>query len=639
MANYNNLKAGIDAVIKTNGRQEISGAALNTQLKNMIAELGAGYQFMGVATPATNPGTPDANVFYLASEAGTYTNFGGIVINENEVCALVWNGTWTKQVTGAAAADQFNQLNQRVINRKALFLEDSDFTNVLTGVVDYYATDTIDLAKEYYLKICGYRNNAKAQTVIQVYDGNDTLVEQVTWDARVNKVYEIKCAGFVFLIDSQFLPQNATAAFILYNLHLNKFVNTPVVNKDFIEEVTTPSLRWLKKPFSNNIAETKITDSLLYISAKTEIPSGLYVRYFGRRDVQPRQFYIQICNSSDTEVSSYIGQIPQDSMDSEVIVTTSGTYAFDIKFIASKTNIGTGAFTDFRDYALNLDDVFLNAQREDGGTIEEKVERLEQSPSGLLNGKTIVCFGDSITMFKGTEDKTYSDWLQEFSGATVVNCGFGGSRLTSRTTPVASPTTSTEAFAPFDISNLIEFISANDYSKLDAGLQWIINNESQWLSSQFSANLANVKSIDWSNVDVVTIFAGTNDKSAGATIGVAADDNKSTIMGAVKLISRVLLTAFPHLKIYWFTPIIRYYCNTVEERTPETFSDNSNLPDYVDAILTQSRNLKFPACDLYRTLGWNEYNFSEYFLDNDGTHPYKGFKDIGLKIDKFLQSN
>lgn len=116
MANYNNLKAGIDAVIKTNGRQEISGAALNAQLKNMITELGAGYQYMGLATPATNPGTPDANVFYLASEAGTYTKFGGIVINEGEVCALVWNGTWTKQVTGAATADKLNQLGQDVFD-------------------------------------------------------------------------------------------------------------------------------------------------------------------------------------------------------------------------------------------------------------------------------------------------------------------------------------------------------------------------------------------------------------------------------------------------------------------------------------------------------------------------------------------
>lgn len=135
MANYNNLKAGIDAVIKTNGRQEISGAALNTQLKNMITELGAGYQYMGVATPATNPGTPDANVFYLASEAGTYTNFRGIVINEGEVCALVWNGTWTKQVTGIATAEQLNQLGQEMhkIAAYAETAEDDEIIEVKNG--------------------------------------------------------------------------------------------------------------------------------------------------------------------------------------------------------------------------------------------------------------------------------------------------------------------------------------------------------------------------------------------------------------------------------------------------------------------------------------------------------------------------
>ena len=140
MANYNNLKAAIDAVIKTNGGQEISGAALNTQLKNMISELGAGYQYMGVATPATNPGTPDANVFYLASEAGTYTNFGGIVINEGEVCALAWNGTWTKQVTGAATAESVSQLGQEMgdLSEKVGFedeitLTSSDYSGIFWG--------------------------------------------------------------------------------------------------------------------------------------------------------------------------------------------------------------------------------------------------------------------------------------------------------------------------------------------------------------------------------------------------------------------------------------------------------------------------------------------------------------------------
>lgn len=153
MANYNDLKTGIDAVIKTNGRQKISGAALNAQLKNMISELGAGYQYMGLATPATNPGTPDANVFYLASEAGTYTKFGGIVINEGEVCALVWNGTWTKQVTGAATADKLNQLGQEVTK-----LSDNALIRYLeTGIRasnNYYSqVSPLDTTKHYLVKI------------------------------------------------------------------------------------------------------------------------------------------------------------------------------------------------------------------------------------------------------------------------------------------------------------------------------------------------------------------------------------------------------------------------------------------------------------------------------------------------------
>lgn len=98
MANYNNLKAGIDAVIKTNGRQEISGAALNTQLKNMITELGAGYQYMGVATPSGNPGTPDQRVLYFAYESGTYTNFGNKVIPPATFGILTYDGTWALQL-------------------------------------------------------------------------------------------------------------------------------------------------------------------------------------------------------------------------------------------------------------------------------------------------------------------------------------------------------------------------------------------------------------------------------------------------------------------------------------------------------------------------------------------------------------
>lgn len=96
MANYENLKSAIQQVVKTNGKNAITGALLQQSLLAMINSLGAGYQFFGVATPTTNPGTPDKKVFYIASTAGTYSDFGGIVVTEDEVVVLIWDSSWHK---------------------------------------------------------------------------------------------------------------------------------------------------------------------------------------------------------------------------------------------------------------------------------------------------------------------------------------------------------------------------------------------------------------------------------------------------------------------------------------------------------------------------------------------------------------
>lgn len=112
MANYENLKSAIKSIIKTNGNQEITGDIMQNALLSMINLLGAGYQFMGVATPETNPGTPpDQKVFYIANGKGIYANFGGLNITEDEVMLLTYDNTWQKVATGIA-------WNETVINVK-----------------------------------------------------------------------------------------------------------------------------------------------------------------------------------------------------------------------------------------------------------------------------------------------------------------------------------------------------------------------------------------------------------------------------------------------------------------------------------------------------------------------------------------
>ncbi|MEE0861571.1 MAG: SGNH/GDSL hydrolase family protein [Lachnospiraceae bacterium] len=96
MGNYEQLKQSVSDVIKTNGNQEITGSILQNVLLTIISTVGANASFVGIATPATNPGTPDGPVFYLASKNGTYTNFGGIELQDG-LSVLLWNGSWSSQ--------------------------------------------------------------------------------------------------------------------------------------------------------------------------------------------------------------------------------------------------------------------------------------------------------------------------------------------------------------------------------------------------------------------------------------------------------------------------------------------------------------------------------------------------------------
>lgn len=113
MANYETLKTAIQQVVKTNGNNEITGALLQQSLLAMINSLGVGYQFIGIATPTTNPGTIDQKVFYIANGKGTYTNFGEISITEDEVVILYYDTAWHKLLTGIASQAKLTELESK----------------------------------------------------------------------------------------------------------------------------------------------------------------------------------------------------------------------------------------------------------------------------------------------------------------------------------------------------------------------------------------------------------------------------------------------------------------------------------------------------------------------------------------------
>lgn len=196
MANYTNLKSTINAQIRANGTGAITGPVLNGVLRDMVSALGeAGYLYKGVATPATSPGTPDSNVFYIASTAGTYTNFGGAVVADGEVAILKYNGTWTKEVTGAATAAQVTQLGQDVEDYIET-VESDEYTELLIdpdnkilesrdvdGKKTIY-TDVEILGKLTSDSLPDIENKPSLQYVDAVIDADGKMIEGTTNDGE-----------------------------------------------------------------------------------------------------------------------------------------------------------------------------------------------------------------------------------------------------------------------------------------------------------------------------------------------------------------------------------------------------------------------------------------------------------------------
>ena len=182
MSNYNSLKATIDANIKQNGNQEITGQILNSVLNAMVTTLGTGYQFAGVATIATNPGTPDAKVFYIANGKGTYEKFGGLEVTEDDVVVFYWDSSWHKVSTGIASNEKLSELELEVygtlIRKKLANLPYGVSENVLSFVakanVEYTYSFSIYEALSNTSTLEAFNKNGERVGIVAISSG-DTI--------------------------------------------------------------------------------------------------------------------------------------------------------------------------------------------------------------------------------------------------------------------------------------------------------------------------------------------------------------------------------------------------------------------------------------------------------------------------------
>lgn len=152
MANWSTLKAAIASIIKNNGNQEITGQVLQNVLNNIVSSIGENATFAGVATPNTNPGVPDGNVFYIAAQAGIYSNFEGAEI-EAGITVFLWKGSAWLVSNILTISQEFGDGENIVMSQKAVTEEINKME--LTIGIDGYSG--LKLNRGYYINTYNHK--------------------------------------------------------------------------------------------------------------------------------------------------------------------------------------------------------------------------------------------------------------------------------------------------------------------------------------------------------------------------------------------------------------------------------------------------------------------------------------------------
>lgn len=242
-------------------------------------------------------------------------------------------------------------------------------------------------------------------------------------------------------------------------------------------------------------------------------------------------------------------------------------------------------------------------------------------PKTIISGKKIVCFGDSVTEFG-----TYPQQVGDILGATTYNVGVGGCRMSYHPD---------HGYDGFSMTKLANAIVSKDFS-----LQEQCLNELIGIGDDNTKSYETLININFEEIDYVTIAFGTNDFGGSVSLGnINSEANNSTFYGSIKYVIETILTAYPHIKLFFMTPIFRWAIPGAGNNSDITPKNGHYLNDYAKAIIDVCYKYHIPVLDMYNKSNINALNHT-YYISSDGTHPTEeGYKLIAEKLSKFLLSN
>ena len=200
--------------------------------------------------------------------------------------------------------------------------------------------------------------------------------------------------------------------------------------------------------------------------------------------------------------------------------------------------------------------------------------------------KEIVCFGDSITHIYN-----YPKLISKILGCNTYNVGFAG-----------------RCFAgdnPLSMCNIVDSILSKDFSNQYEE----VKKETEY---DFPKQLDRLQSIDFNEIDIVTIAYGTNDCGFNIPLGCIDDYGKDTFYGAINYVIDKLQTKYKHLEIILVTPIFRSMSwDSIENQVLCDVKANTNqdyLIDFVNAMFEVGNLRNIKVIDNFHNTGINKYN-------------------------------
>ena len=164
---YESLKASTDAKVYPNNNKEIKAASVNSLLHDYISQLG-NFECGGEITPTTLfDFNTELKWWFIAVESGTYTNFDGIILDDEVAIILYEDATFTKielinkQITNVA--DDATEIGKSLLTNDLVF--DIEKSIIYQLLEDAATTDTLsDLTKQVVadgLKLDGIESGAQ----------------------------------------------------------------------------------------------------------------------------------------------------------------------------------------------------------------------------------------------------------------------------------------------------------------------------------------------------------------------------------------------------------------------------------------------------------------------------------------------